>query len=96
MIKHIVCFKLKDTSEEMLNKTRLVLMSMKDNVPTVKDIEVGVDFLRSPRSYDIFLAVTLDSREALDEYQKDTYHVEVVKKHMNQVMESSVALDFDI
>lgn len=96
MIKHIVCFKLKDNSEEMLNKTRLILMSMKDNVPTVKNIEVGVDFLHSPRSYDIFLAVTLDSREALDEYQKDTYHVEVVKKHMHQVMESSVALDFDI
>ncbi len=96
MIKHIVCFKLKDNSEEMLNKTRLILMSMKDNVPMIKDIEVGVDFLHSPRSYDIFLAVTLDSREALDEYQKDTYHVEVVKKHMHQVMESSVALDFDI
>lgn len=96
MIKHIVCFKLKDNSEEMLNKTRLILMSMKDNVPTVKDIEVGVDFLHSPRSYDIFLSVTLDSRDALDEYQMDTYHVEVVKKHMHQVMESSVALDFDI
>ncbi|MBS7298172.1 MAG: Dabb family protein [Eubacteriales bacterium] len=96
MIKHIVCFKLKDNSEEMLNKTKFILMSMKDNVPTVKDIEVGVDFLHSPRSYDIFLAVTLESREALDEYQKDTYHVEVVKRHMHQVMESSVALDFDI
>lgn len=96
MIKHIVCFKLKDNSEEMLSKTKLVLMSMKDNVPTVKDIEVGVDFLHSPRSYDIFLAVTLESREALDEYQKDTYHVEVVKRHMHAVMESSVALDFDI
>lgn len=96
MIKHIVCFKLKDNSEEMLSKTKLVLMSMKDNVPTVKDIEVGVDFLHSPRSYDIFLAVTLESREALDEYQNDTYHVEVVKKHMHAVMESSVALDFDI
>ena len=96
MIKHIVCFKLKDNSEEMLSKTKLVLMSMKDNVPTVKDIEVGVDFLHSPRSYDIFLAVTLESREALDEYQNDEYHVEVVKKHMHAVMESSVALDFDI
>lgn len=96
MIKHIVCFKLKDNSEEMLSKTKLILMSMKDNVPTVKDIEVGVDFLHSPRSYDIFLAVTLESREALDEYQNDTYHVEVVKKHMHAVMESSVALDFDI
>ncbi len=96
MIKHIVCFKLKDNSEEMLSKTRLILLSMRDNVPTVKDIEVGVDFLHSPRSYDIYLAVTLESRDVLDEYQKDTYHVEVVKKHMHQVMESSVAIDFEI
>lgn len=96
MIKHIVCFKLKDNSEEMLAKTYLTLMSMKDNVPMIKDIEVGVDFLHSPRSYDIFLAVTLESREDLDKYQQDAYHVEVVKKHMHAVMENSVALDFDI
>lgn len=96
MIKHIVCFKLTDKSEEMLDKTRRILLSMKENVPTVKDIEVGVDFLRSPRSFDIFLAVTLESREVLDEYQNDTYHVEVVKRHMHAVAEQSVAVDFDI
>lgn len=96
MIKHIVCFKLEDNSEEMLEKTRLILMSMRENVPMIKDIEVGVDFLHSPRSYDIFLAVTLESRAALDEYQQDAYHVDVVKKHMHAVTTSSVALDFDI
>lgn len=96
MIKHIVCFKLSDTSDEMLDKTKRILLSMKENVPTVRDIEVGVDFLGSPRSFDVFLGVVLDSREALDEYQNDTYHVEVVKKHMHAVAEKSISLDFDI
>lgn len=96
MIKHVVCFRLTDKSEEMLDKTKRILLSMKENVPTVRDIEVGVDFLGSPRSFDIYLGVVLDSREVLDEYQNDTYHVEVVKKHMHAVAEQSIAVDFDI
>ena len=59
MIKHIVCFKLKDNSDENKKETKEILMSMKDKVPMVRDIQVGVDFLKSPRSYDIILQVEL-------------------------------------
>ena len=57
MMKHIVCFKLKDNSDENKNKTKEVLLSMKGNVPMMRDIQVGVDFLKSQRSYDIILQV---------------------------------------
>ncbi len=96
MIKHTVCFKLKDTSEEMLNKTVQVLRSMEGNVPMLKGIEVGKDFLGSARSYDIILTVTLDNARALDAYQQDDYHCNVVKKHMHSVIEASVAVDYEI
>ena len=96
MIKHIVCFKLKDPTEENCKQTRDILLSMEGKVPMVKNIEVGVDFLHSERSYDIILQVTLESREVLDEYQNDPYHVNVVKKHMHAVREASVAVDYDI
>lgn len=96
MIKHTVCFKLKDNSEEMLNKTVQVLRSMEGNVPMLKGIEVGKDFLGSARSYDIILTVTLDNAEALDAYQQDNYHCNVVKKHMHSVIEASVAVDYEI
>ncbi len=96
MIKHIVCFKLKDNSPENCLKTAEILKSMKGNVPTLVDIEVGVDFLHSPRSYDIILQVTLESADKLDEYQNDSYHCDVVKKHMHAVMESSVAVDYEL
>lgn len=96
MIKHIVCFKLKDNSTEMCKKTSDILMSMKGRVPQLIDIEVGVDFLHSPRSYDIILQVTLENPDELEKYQKDPYHCDVVKKHMHSVMESSVAVDYEI
>ena len=94
MIKHIVCFKLKDNSEEMLKKTKDILLSMQGNVPMLRGIEVGVDFLHSQRSYDIILQTLLDDEKALDDYQNDDYHCNVVKKHMHSVAESSVAIDY--
>ena len=94
MIKHIVCFKLKDNSLEECEKAREVLLSMKGNVELLRDIEVGVDFFHSPRSYDVILQVVLDDEKALEDYQKDEYHCSVVKKHMHAVAESSVAIDY--
>lgn len=96
MIKHIVCFKLKDNSEENVLKTADVLKSMDGKVDLLKSIEVGVDFLHSSRSYDVILQVTLDDADALDAYQKDAYHCDVVKKHMHEVMESSIAIDYNL
>ena len=96
MIKHVVCFKLADPSEELLKKTKEILLSMKGNVPMLRDIEVGVDFLHSARSYDIILIVTLDDKKALDDYQNDPYHCDVVKRHMHSVASSSIALDWEL
>ena len=55
MIKHVVCFKLKDG--ESPEKAKEVLLSMKGNVSLIRDIEVGVDVLHSERSYDLILSV---------------------------------------
>lgn len=95
MIKHIVCFKLKDNSEENCRKTAEILRSMEGRVELLRGIEVGVDFLHSPRSYDIILQVILDDADALDAYQKDEYHCSVVKTHMHAVQETSVAIDYE-
>ena len=96
MIKHIVCFKLKDNSPEECEKAKQVLLSMKGNVPLLRDIEVGTDFLHSARSYDVILQVVLDDEKALEDYQNDPYHCSVVKKHMHAVRETSVAIDYHI
>ncbi len=96
MVKHIVLFQLKDNSYENCLKAKEVLLSMQGNVPELRSIEVGIDFLHSARSYDVALIVTVDSIEALESYQKDPYHCSVVKPHMHAVRSASVALDFEI
>lgn len=93
MIKHIVCFKLKEGTD--VEKTKEILLSMKGKVPEIKDIEVGVDFLHSERSYDIILQITLESEAALTDYQNDEYHCSVVKKHMHAVRTGSIAVDYE-
>lgn len=77
MIRHIVCFKLKDVSKK--EEAKELLLSMRGRVPQVKELEAGTDFLGSARSYDVFLGVLLEDRDALEAYQKDPYHVGVVK-----------------
>ena len=94
MIKHIVCFKLNEG--ESPEKAKEVLLSMQGNVPMLRGIEVGVDFLHSARSYDVILQVLLDDEKALSDYQVDPYHVSVVKKHMHAVTKTSVAVDYQL
>lgn len=95
MVKHIVCFKLADYSVEACNRAREVLLSMIGNVPSIREIEVGLDFLRSPRSFDIHLTVVVDDKDALTEYANDPYHCNVVKTHMHAVTEKSVTVDYE-
>ncbi len=96
MIKHIVCFKLKDNSLAECEKAKEILLSMQGNVPQLRGITVGIDFLHSERSYDLILEVLLDDEAALESYQNDPYHCSVVKTHMHSVRESSVAIDYVI
>lgn len=94
MVKHVVCFKLKEGED--LYKAKEILLSMKENVPLLKGIKVNVDELRSPRSYDVILETLLDDFNALDKYQKDAYHCNVVKTHMYAVSEKSITMDYQI
>ncbi|NBI27530.1 Dabb family protein [Chengkuizengella marina] len=94
MIKHIVFFKLKDGSQENITKTKDVLLSMKGKIPVVRHIEVGIDVLRSERSYDLSLIIEVDSLEDLDQYQIHPVHKEIIS-YIGSVKESVVVVDYE-
>ncbi len=96
MIKHIVCFKIKEEYKNRIEEAKNTLLSMKGKVPTAKSVVVGIDLLHSERSYDIILEVLVDSMEALQEYQKDEYHCSVVKPLMHLIRSASVAVDYEV
>lgn len=77
MIKHIVFMKFPEFDLAKIAKNRL--MSMKENINFLKDIEVGIDFSRSERSYDLALITTFETKEDLDKYRVHPYHQEIIK-----------------
>ncbi len=96
MMKHILLVKLKDNSPQHCQKVKELFLSMKKEVPVIRDLAVGIDFLHSERSYDVVLEVLLDSPQALEQYQIHPYHAEVVKPYIWEVRQSSVVVDYHI
>ena len=93
MIKHIVLFRIKNKDD--IQRGVDALTSMKGRIEGLLDLEVGIDFLHSERSYDIALTTTHTDRAALDFYQTHPLH-QPVKKIMHEIRESSVAVDYEL
>ena len=94
MLTHIVLFKLKDNSPEKVAVLRDKLMAMEGKIPELLHIEVGVDVLRSERSYDLALVTKFQSLAAMQAYQVHPVHQEVIQ-YVNTVKESTIAVDYE-
>ena len=55
------------------------LNSMKGKIPELCEIEVGTDFNRSERAWDVVLVTGFATKEDLQGYATDLYHQEVIK-----------------
>lgn len=95
MITHIVLFKLADPTAENLAATRNKLLGMDGKIDLLRHLEVGVDVIRSERSYDIALTTRFDSLEDLQAYQIHPYHAGEVVPHMKAVCSSIAAVDYE-
>jgi len=99
MIKHIVCFKLKESAEgaskaENARKTKELLEGLAKKVPGVQRLEVGINFVEDPAAYDIALYTEFASREALAAYAQHPEHQKVVQ-FIGKVRESRVVVDYE-
>jgi len=95
MITHIVLFKLADPTAQNVEATRNKLLSMGGTIDLLRHLEVGVDVVRSERSYDIALTTRFDSLQDLQAYQVHPYHAGEVIPHMKSVCSSIVAVDYE-
>ena len=96
MIVHIVLFKLKEATAENVEAARQRLLSMDGKVELLRQLEVGVDLIRSERSADIALYTKFDSLEDLQAYQVHPYHANEVAAYMRSVCSSVVAADYEV
>jgi hypothetical protein len=95
MITHIVFFKLNDPSPGNIAATRDKLLGMAGKISGIRQIEVGVDVVRSERSYDLALVTRFDSLADLQAYQLHPCHADDVVPHVKSVCSSIVAVDYE-
>jgi len=68
---------------------------MDGKIDPLRHLEVGIDVIRSERSYDIALTTRFDTLEDLQAYQTHPYHAGEVIPHMKAVCSSIVAVDYE-
>ena len=95
MVTHIVFFKLTEPTQETITQTRDLLLSMEGNIPLLRHLEVGVDVIRTERSYDLALVTRFDSLDDLQAYQVHPYHAGTVLQHMRSVCSAIAAVDYE-
>lgn len=95
MITHIVFFKLVDPSEGNLDAVREMLLSMQGKIPQLLHLEVGIDLVRSARSYDMALITRFASLGDLEAYQVHPYHEGTVVPFIKTVALSSATVDYE-
>ena len=91
MIVHIVMFKFKEENKE--SNIELVVKKLNgllEKIDELKSIEVGVDFNKSERAFDLSLYSTFDSKEDLQAYAVHPEHLKVVELIKSVTSESKV------
>ena len=94
MFRHIVLYRLKNPTQEAKEQLKNRFLTLKGNVPQVKDIEVGIDVLESGRSFHVALVITFESKEDLKTYKSHPFHV-AVSDYVHAVISESVSCDFE-
>jgi len=80
VLKHIVLFDFKEENKkENLEKAKTMLEALLETVPTLKKMEVGINFSEEERAMDMSLYSEFEDEEALALYANHPEHLEVVK-----------------
>ncbi len=92
MVKHIVMFDFKDENrQENLLKAKKMLESLVDTVPSLKSIEVGLNFSKEDRAMDLSIIAEFDNIEGLELYTNHPEHLEAVAFIKTVVSQSKVS-----
>jgi len=94
MIKHVVMLKLNDPASENLDRIVNELKALKEKIEVLQFLEVGLDFKRSPRSYDIILNTHFADKHALETYRLHPDHQPVLET-IRALCSSTVVVDYE-
>ena len=99
MLRHIVLWKFHPfaegaSREENLRAARERLLTLREEIPVLRSLEVGIDLLHSERSFDLALVALFDSKEDLAFYDAHPAHRAVVE-FLRPLREKVIAVDHE-
>lgn len=99
MIKHVVLFRLKDSTEEATKKENLkifqeLLSALPKKIKEIRQLEFGNNISVSPNASDICLISSFDNEHGLDVYRNHPEYKKVVE-FILKVSEESRVVDFE-
>ncbi len=94
MLVHIVMFKFKEENKKAnIIQAKQMLENLMGAIPSLRSIDVGVNFIASDRAMDLSLISVFETKEGLDLYDAHPEHQKVVT-FIKSVVEYSKASDY--
>ena len=99
MLKHIVMWKLKESAEGRTEAQNVlyvkeILDLLPYKIKEIKNLEVGINMLKTPSSYDLILIVDFANMMDLQAYQANPEHVKVAD-YIFKVRETRAVIDYE-
>ena len=97
MVKHIVCWNIKEDLdiEGVFEEMKLRVEAMNGEIPGLSKVELGRDFNGSDIAFDVALYAELEDEDALNVYQDHPAHLHV-KEFIGAVTIERVVVDYEI
>jgi hypothetical protein len=99
MLKHIVMWRLKESAEgrtkgENAIHAKELLDLLPYKIKEIKNLEVGINVLNTPQSYDLVLIVDFANELDLQAYQAHPEHVKVAD-YVLKIREARAFIDYE-
>ncbi|MFE4711178.1 MULTISPECIES: Dabb family protein [unclassified Paenibacillus] len=94
MITNNMMIRLKDRSPENIVKAKEVLLSMRGQIETLRDLRVEINIRHERSSYDLMFVTQYDSMSDLDAYMVHPLHMEVTQ-YIGSVIDTGASVCYE-
>lgn len=95
MLRHIVMIKFKDRAkkDEEAAKMKKMLEGLKDEIPSLYTMEVGLNINTKPSAFDLVLTADFENETGLEAYRIHPSHIKVLA-YLKEVMDKTAVVDY--
>ncbi len=94
MIRHVVFFKTQDNDMEVKKDLQEKILSLKEKINVIKYYQVGINFSKEDRAYDLVLISDFDTKEDLCSYANHPEHLRIISSVKSKNITTKV-VDFE-